>query len=202
MSLRLRQREHTISVILDVAAHLFAERGYHGVSMEDIAQGVGCAPATLYGYFKGKGELFSRLLQDRFDDYLGGVEVAVATGPDFRAALDAYVAHFIDWGARHEPILRLIVGLFRSGDPAAIVDPEAKQARELRHLQLVCALMVRGLNEGVLGRRSPAFHAISFIALLHAHGISATLGLQEEDRATLARAAAAQFLLGATGSPP
>lgn len=202
MSLRARQREHTISVILDTAGRLFADQGFHGVSMEEIAHGVGCAPATLYGYFKGKNELINRLLTERFDDYLSGAEHAVETQPAFRPALDAYVEHFITWGEQHEGILRLMVGLFRAGDPAAIAQPEEKQAREARHLRLVLGLMQRGLDEGVLPQRPAAFYAISFIALLHAHAITATLGLQSEDRATLARAATHQFFHGAFGSPP
>ena len=65
MSLRARPRERTVSVILDAASRVFAERGYHGTLMEDVAHSVGCAPATLYGYFKGKGELFGRLVARR-----------------------------------------------------------------------------------------------------------------------------------------
>ena len=46
-----------MEVILASAAEVFSQHGYYGSSMEDVARACDCAPATLYGYFKGKQEL-------------------------------------------------------------------------------------------------------------------------------------------------
>ena len=43
--------------ILTAAARAFAEHGYHGMSMRDLARATGRAPATLYNYFDSKEEL-------------------------------------------------------------------------------------------------------------------------------------------------
>lgn len=45
------------SFIIDTAARLFDEHGYHSTSMEDIADGVGLAKPTLYHYFRSKDEI-------------------------------------------------------------------------------------------------------------------------------------------------
>jgi len=45
------------SFIIDTAATLFDEHGYHNTSMEDIAEGVGLAKPTLYHYFRSKDEI-------------------------------------------------------------------------------------------------------------------------------------------------
>jgi len=50
--------------ILDSAAQVFCQKGYHGASMADIAQAVGLQKATLYHHFKGKQEILSELLDN------------------------------------------------------------------------------------------------------------------------------------------
>ena len=48
--------------ILGVALRAFAELGYHGASMSDIASDVGITKAALYVYFPSKEELFAEVL--------------------------------------------------------------------------------------------------------------------------------------------
>lgn len=47
--------------ILNVAATLFASRGFHGTSMSDIASEVGMLKGSLYYYVKGKRELAMKI---------------------------------------------------------------------------------------------------------------------------------------------
>ena len=50
--------------IVDVALQLFAERGFHGTVVEDIARSVGISRATLYQYFASKEEIFRELVEE------------------------------------------------------------------------------------------------------------------------------------------
>lgn len=54
------------SQILEAAAVLFAERGYEGVSMRDIANAVGVTQANLYYHFQGKADLIEATLAHVF----------------------------------------------------------------------------------------------------------------------------------------
>lgn len=47
------------------AAHLFLERGYHNVSMDDIAAAVGITGPALYRHFKSKHEVLVQALSDQ-----------------------------------------------------------------------------------------------------------------------------------------
>lgn len=49
--------------ILSAALILFAEKGYNGVTMEDIAAKLHVSKATIYLHFSGKEDLFSQILQ-------------------------------------------------------------------------------------------------------------------------------------------
>ncbi len=55
-------RGTTASRILDAAELLFAERGFAGTAVRDIAAAVGLNPASLYNHFPGKQEMYEAVL--------------------------------------------------------------------------------------------------------------------------------------------
>lgn len=63
------------NAIINAAAQLFNERGYHNTSTAQIAERVGCAKATVYHYFQKKPEILFEIhdqwieeLQSRVDE--------------------------------------------------------------------------------------------------------------------------------------
>jgi AcrR family transcriptional regulator len=79
---RAEQRAGTIKLILDTSEDLFAQFGYFGVTIKDVADGMGIHPALIHYYFNGKEALFDAVFERR-------MEYAVATRT---AGLDAYEA--------------------------------------------------------------------------------------------------------------
>jgi AcrR family transcriptional regulator len=55
-------REARREQILQAARQVFAEQGFHGTRMSDIAQAIGVSQGTLYHYFRNKDELFLAVL--------------------------------------------------------------------------------------------------------------------------------------------
>ncbi len=54
--------QRTRQAILDAALDLFADKGYFGTSLRDVAPSVGVRESALYNYFAGKDALFDALL--------------------------------------------------------------------------------------------------------------------------------------------
>lgn len=52
--------------IKDAALHLFAENGYDGTSLSNIAEKVGLKKQSIYSHFKSKDDLFLQILKDTF----------------------------------------------------------------------------------------------------------------------------------------
>lgn len=52
------------SQILEAATELFAERGFSGTSLQDIAEATGLTRPALYHYFSSKEDLLSRLVSE------------------------------------------------------------------------------------------------------------------------------------------
>ena len=60
--------------ILETALSLFAENGYNGTSMEQIAQNVGIKAPSLYKHFKGKEDILNSLIdiaEARYEENFG-----------------------------------------------------------------------------------------------------------------------------------
>jgi AcrR family transcriptional regulator len=59
----IRQRK----AIMDAAAQLFAQNGYQGTSIKDIAALMDIGESTLYGYFPGKQEILIAILNQQVE---------------------------------------------------------------------------------------------------------------------------------------
>lgn len=79
---RAEQRAATMKQILDTAEDLFSQLGYFGVTIKDVANGMGVHPALIHYYFNGKEELFDSVFERR-------MKYAI---PARTAGLDAYEA--------------------------------------------------------------------------------------------------------------
>jgi AcrR family transcriptional regulator len=76
------------------AARLFAEQGYHGTSMEDLAVAMGVQKASLYAHVKSKEDLLHELARDgaaAFDAALDGIDERLPAVEKLRLALRAHL---------------------------------------------------------------------------------------------------------------
>jgi AcrR family transcriptional regulator len=74
--------------LLDVAAELFAERGFHRVTVDDLGAAVGVSGPALYHHFDGKEELLGEILVAISEQLLEGGKARVAQAADPADALD------------------------------------------------------------------------------------------------------------------
>jgi TetR/AcrR family transcriptional regulator len=101
------EAESTRERILDVAERLFAQKGFAGTAVRDIARDARLTAPSLYNHFDGKQALYeavlSRGMQPLFDLF-GGLGETPASESRTGAVLDRIVDHF----AAHPDIARLI----------------------------------------------------------------------------------------------
>ena len=180
---RRRDAAATRDALLAAGTELFAEHGYDGVPVADIARRAGVNKAMINYHFGGKRGLYLAIVGATFDEIVASVERLAAAprpAPDLLRELIAVVAeavtrrhpHFctmmlrevLAGGSHLEPVLvahpvRLL---------AAVQDIVERGVREgdfrpvdpvLTHLSLVGGLVfffaTRRFRERVLGRRRP-----------------------------------------------
>ena len=95
IGLRERKKLAAMRRIQEVALDLFDERGFHAVSIEEIAQAADVSPSSVYRYFGTKEQV---VLHDEFDvTFIDAVEAELASHPPIEAvrrALGQLIAEF------------------------------------------------------------------------------------------------------------
>lgn len=82
---RPRDRRETI---IKKAAELFHEKGFHGVSLSEIATAVGISAPALYRHFTGKPDLLAHVLSDTYDRFEQVVHAADSAEDAMRGLVD------------------------------------------------------------------------------------------------------------------
>jgi AcrR family transcriptional regulator len=84
------------SRILEIAAQLFAAKGYRGTSMREIGESAGILGGSLYHHIKSKDALFVELHNAALDDVATRIRDAVEPEPDPWRRLEAAAACLLE----------------------------------------------------------------------------------------------------------
>lgn len=82
----------TRDLILEEAKQCFANQGYEGTSLNDIAAGVGIRRPSLLHYFDSKEAIYRQVLQDALTDWDLGLREALEAPPDGWELVDEILA--------------------------------------------------------------------------------------------------------------
>jgi AcrR family transcriptional regulator len=94
--------------ILEIAVGLFASRGYHGVSMDDIGAAAGVTGPALYHHFAGKEAMLVAALNPVSEGLLQGGRARVADHPgDPRSALESLVDFHVPFALANPAVIAL-----------------------------------------------------------------------------------------------
>ena len=104
--------------VLDAAAALFAEQGYRGTSMRDIAKAVGMLPGSLYCHFPSKGELLLAVYREGVQRIEAQVEAALAGHSEPWAQLEALAAAHLEMILDRSAYAKVVVRALPSDDAA------------------------------------------------------------------------------------
>jgi AcrR family transcriptional regulator len=192
--------QRTRQAILDAALDLFADKGYFGTSLRDVAAVVGVRESALYNYFAGKDALFDALLVAQQITKTERL-TALAEGPitDGRQLLEQLAIDtlkgFVDPG--EQKLFRILMS---DGVRLAKVGRLNLYERMASHRERLNDLLRRLIREGWLRRTDPQLLGIAFMSPLvlwrQLHAIDADLSMIRNPR-VFARQHVDQFLLGA-----
>jgi AcrR family transcriptional regulator len=96
--------------LLDVALEVFAQKGFHATSMEEVAEAAGVTKPVLYQHFASKRELYLELLEDVGGQMMTAVAKAVAQARGPHQQVEAGFAAYFRFVAEHEDAFKLLFG--------------------------------------------------------------------------------------------
>ena len=150
--------------ILDVALEVFGRAGFHGASMNDVADAAGVTKPVLYQHFDSKRELYRALLEEVGNRLLSAIAKATADAPDGRSQTERGFQAYFRWVAEDHDEFKLLYGggtrrddEFRSAirhvtaEAAAAIAPLIAVDIDPEHRRTIAHALV-GLAEGASRR--------------------------------------------------
>lgn len=157
----------TKELILRAATDAFANRGFDGASLVDIATAAGVTTGAVYSHFRGKPELLLSIVSSTLE----------AVDPRRRAEADvtpAYLHEWIDWlVAPEQTHLRALVAEIHH---AAMRDPDVRgllAAYGAQYGEMIATMVARWQADGVVAAdRDP--RSVAQLFLVQALGLCTT----------------------------
>ncbi|HJU21764.1 MAG TPA: TetR/AcrR family transcriptional regulator [Casimicrobiaceae bacterium] len=183
--IRAPRADNRLPLILDEAARLFGERGFHGTTIRDVVRGIDMLPGSLYYHFAAKEDLLGAVYEEGVARITARVRAATAKRVDpwqrLTAACVAHLEALLGEGDYAQVVIRV-----RPADVPAIAArlTALRDRYERIFVELIEALPVRPSVErrtlrlmllGALnwsqtwyrpGRDDPRVIARNFVALL------------------------------------
>lgn len=106
-TLRSRAKADRRQALLDAAAHLFADRGFPRVSLEDLGAAVGVSGPAVYRHFEGKQAVLGALLVGVSEGLWSGGQRVVDSAADAPSALEALIRFHVDFALSNADVIRV-----------------------------------------------------------------------------------------------
>ncbi len=138
--------------IFEAAARVFAEKGYHNATVQDVADEAGLGKGTLYEYVTSKKELLLLVIEEGQTRVHELVIKAIASKTSPIQKLRAIIHTTLDVADEHKRIMRMIFNEAISLDAS---DRDRIIAGKGKVLMEVAAVIEQGIAEGILRPINP-----------------------------------------------
>jgi AcrR family transcriptional regulator len=115
------------AALLEAGAALFAERGFNGVSIEDLGSAAGVSGPAVYRHFASKQAVLGALLVGVSEHLLGGGTEVAGAAPDPATALRTLIAFHVDFALTEPDTIRV-----QDRDLDALPESERRAVRRLQ----------------------------------------------------------------------
>jgi TetR/AcrR family transcriptional regulator len=163
---RLRQRQEMLATALD----LFSQKGYHNVSMHEIAEQAEFAIGTLYKFFQNKEDLYKALVLEQCDKFEAAMARSLEKPDDEVEKLRSYVRTKGERFRSNLPFVRLFLAESRgvSFNIKAGLDGELRK-RYYDFLERLASIFDSGIkNKRFKNVANPYYLAVALDSIIDA----------------------------------
>jgi TetR/AcrR family transcriptional regulator len=166
-------RQFMETTIAQAAKAVFAERGYQGATLEEIAQRAGMSKATIYIYYKNKDDLFLQVVEELVNMAMAITAEEAATSKPPIEKLYAMVRNKMAFYERERDFFRIYLNE-KHGLEIAPKDPHKQALREmyLQGIHTLAKVIQEGMDVGVvrpMDSRRLAFFLQEMMSTLQVH---------------------------------
>ncbi|MDD2752410.1 MAG: TetR/AcrR family transcriptional regulator [Candidatus Omnitrophica bacterium] len=174
------------SDILKAAEHVFATKGYHKATIQDIARQAQYAVGTIYLYFKDKEVLYLNLIERKIADLISEVKKEVNKTEDAKEKIKVLVRQQLAYFEGNQDFFRIYFSE-RGGLRWAIKDKISKSAVDkfVKYIDYITELL-RDAQEKLLIRKDLDIKRLAYVlaSMLNAVIIPWLKGACKKERIT------------------
>jgi TetR/AcrR family transcriptional regulator, fatty acid metabolism regulator protein len=160
--------------ILDAAKGIFADKGFEGTSIADIARAARISDGLVYRYFRNKRELLYEVLRKFYERILLDLETQVFKHDDFAVRLETLIRRHLEVFVSDTDLCRLFISEVRTAS-----DYQGSSIQELNRLytSVLIRIVKNAVKTGEVRSdvnpkllRDVIFGAIEHLAWRHVNG--------------------------------
>lgn len=161
-------------LVLEAAESIFAQRGFAGARVEEIAREAGVSVGTIYRVFPGKKQEIYRAIQEQRGTELIGTTQAIGIAAwqqrgDLVDAMLAGMASLVEYFVAHPDYLRLVLREEKAWAVGPSRASNAQTAMWGEGIKGMVAAMREGIAAGLLVDEDPEVMARTLVAMQQAH---------------------------------
>ncbi len=162
---KVSQSNETKEQIALIATRMFAQRGFDGTTIREIAEEAEVSKPVLYYYFKSKEELYIWLVNDAYEFYLSNLQEIIEKDLEFKEKLKTLIQFYVDICKEYEETARFLFSAAFS--PRSNQAPENILHHEAKHIEMLTHFFEKGIQQGFLRPSDPRQMAMHFIGSIN-----------------------------------
>jgi AcrR family transcriptional regulator len=185
-----KEREFNVrrAEILEQAEKIFSLKGYHNVTMAEIASASGFSTGSLYQFFEGKENLYTSMIGEKFDLMFSEIRNATQRVENVIDKIEMLVDAQLQFMENNADFCRLFV----KGESAALSEAMTSLRQKLiedflKHINFIENLLQEGIEKGLIRNLPVNDMAQSLFYLIRASSIEWMLSLKSESPSTKKR---------------
>ncbi len=175
MATRRTSRDDKRRRIIDAAVEVFAEKGFFGAKVSEVAKRADVADGTIYLYFKSKDDILISLFEEKMEGIIGRLTEILDQVEDPRQKMRRYIMEHLELVSQQPHLMQVLTVELRQ---SARFIKEYRPQGFKKYLEVIGAILEEGQAKGVFRKdlhpgvfRRALFGAIDEISLewvLHA----------------------------------
>jgi AcrR family transcriptional regulator len=155
--------------ILDVALELFSRRGFHNVTMHEIARESEFSVGTLYKFFENKEDLYKALFLEKAEEFSLVMQEAIEKSEDEMSAIRTFIDQHIKLFMKNLRFVQLYLAETRGArfNIGMGMEKEIRQKHRV-FLTKLSAVFKKGIEKGIFEDIDPYLLAIGLEGVIHA----------------------------------
>ena len=182
---RLERKEREFNMrraeILKQAEKVFATKGFHNVTVAEIASASGFSIGSLYQFFEGKENLYTTMISEKLDLMYAEIRKATNAAKDITGKIEALIDAHLQFIEKNTDFCRLFI----KGENAALSEAMTSLRQKIiddyiKHINFIENLLKDGIKKKLLRALPPHEMASALFHLIRASSMEWMLAPAKE----------------------